>query len=370
MGDRTFGAQRMQPRGPQRSRYGGKHVRSNVSVVIAAYNCEQFLADTIASAQAQTLPADEILVVDDASTDATAAIVGRLAARDRRVSLISLAENAGPSHARNVALDRATGRWVAILDGDDLCAPHRLEQQVRFLHDTGVDLCGSWFTEFGQGPARTVRWPHEEAALATAMLFQSTICHPTVMARREVFDAVRYREDYRLAEDYDLFVRAGTHFRLANVPEALLRYRRHTGQATQAKREQMETVTRQIRLRALEARGIAASREEQRIHNLIRAPTSIHRIDDLVQIEAWLTKLLERFPEQAGQRVIASQWTRAAVRAAPLGRRMWQRYRASRLHALLPKRLAGDVDLAVLAMLRLDYASGAFRLLRRLGLSA
>lgn len=345
-------------------------MHSNVSIVIAAYNCGQYLADTIQSALEQTLPADEILVVDDGSTDATAAIATRMAALDRRVSLISLAVNSGPSRARNVALDRATGRWIAILDGDDLCTPNRIAHQVRFLRDNDIDLCGSWFTEFGQGPARTVRWPHEESALATAMLFQSTICHPTVMARREVFDAVRYREDYRLAEDYDLFVRASTRFRLANVPEALLRYRRHAEQATQAKREQMETVTRQIRLRALEARGIAASRAEQRIHNLIRAPGSIRKMEDFEQIEAWLMKLLAQFPERAAQRVIASQWTRAAVRAAPLGQPMWRRYRVSRLHALLPRRLAGDIDLAVLATLRLDYASGAFRFLRRVGLSA
>ena len=105
--------------------------------------------------------------------------------------------------------------------------------------------------------------------MKAGLLFQSPICHPTVMARRQVFERHPYRPDARLAEDYDLFSRASAEFRLANVPRALVRYRRHPGQASHAWRDAMEAATRPIRLANLARQGIAATREEQRLHNLI-----------------------------------------------------------------------------------------------------
>src|SRR5690606_3941123 len=118
--------------------------------------------------------------------------------------------------------------------------PRRLERQLEALQSGQADLCGTWFQEFGDGPPRAVRWPCGNEGLRAAMLFQNTICHPTVMAKREVFATFKYRNGYQLAEDYDLFVRALRKFRLANLPEVLLRYRRHKTQATRASRARME----------------------------------------------------------------------------------------------------------------------------------
>lgn len=344
--------------------------RPSVSVIIATYNGAGFLPQSIASALGQSLPALEILIIDDGSTDGTAALVQNLALADRRIGLIRLPHNVGPSMARNAGLDQARGDWIAILDADDLCLPDRFARQVQFLQETSLDLCGSWFVEFGQGPARTARWPHTEPALRTAMLFQSTICHPTVMARREVFDRYRYREEYRLAEDYDLFARAMTEFRMANVPEVLLRYRRHANQATQTQREAMEKVTRNIRLEILATQGIDASEDEQRLHNLIRAPQSISNHEDLLGIEAWLLKLVSLHENPEARQIIASQWIRACVRAAPLGMCMLSAYRASRLRMLAGAGTRTSLDLSILATTKLDYQSKSFAALRRLGLSA
>jgi len=150
----------------------------------------------------------------------------------------------------------------------------------------------------------------------------------------------------------------------------MLRYRRHRQQATRARRDRMEEVTRRIRIEALQAQGIDASPEQQRIHNLVRAPRSNRSMDDFERIEAWLLELVDRCDHPEAKRAVASQWARAAVRTAPLGWPMWLKYRNSPLHGLMHKRLAGDLDLAVLATLRLDYGSRTFEALRRLGLSA
>jgi hypothetical protein len=263
----------------------------------------------------------------------------------------------------------ARGGFVARMDGDDISLPQRLDRQLRFINEGNADLCGAWFQEFGDGIPRAVRWHTNPDELGATMLFQNTICHPTVMARREVFDTFQYREGYNLAEDYDLFVRALPRFRLANIPEVLLRYRRHRQQATRACRSKMEEVTRRIRIDALQARGIEASAEEQRIHNMVRAPESIRSMEDFERIEVWLLKLIECFEHPDSKRAIASQWTRAAVRAAPLGWAMWRKYRASPLHKMLHSKAGGDMDLAILTSIRLHYGTHTFEALRRFGIS-
>jgi glycosyltransferase involved in cell wall biosynthesis len=342
----------------------------SVSVIVAVYNRAQFLTETVKSALHQSIRSLEVLIVNDGSTDHSGTIAQQLEKSDSRVRLINLQCNCGPSYARNIALDAARGDFIAILDADDLCMPDRFEKQASFLQQTGIDLCGSWFVEFGRGPARQVRWPHAEASLQAAMLFQSTICHPTVMARRHVFEHHRYKPEMRLAEDYDFFSRVMTNFRLGNVPEALIRYRRHADQATMLHRAAMESATREIRLAILAARGIDASDDEKRLHNLIRAPTSIKSESDLAGIESWLTKLIRLHEDAEARRIIASQWIRACVRASPLGTTMWRKYRQSRLRQLACTSAIEDIDMAVMAVSRLDYGSRAFEVLRRLGLSA
>lgn len=344
--------------------------RPSVTVIIATYNRASFLPQSISSALEQSLPALEILVIDDGSTDGTVAVVQNLARADSRIRLIRLPHNIGPSGARNAGLDQARGDWIAILDADDLCLPDRFARQIQFLQQTNMDLCGSWFVEFGQGVPRTARWPYTEAALRAAMLFQSTICHPSVMARREVFDRYRYREEYRLAEDYDLFARALSDFRMANVPEVLLRYRRHPNQATETQREAMEEVTRRIRLEILTTQGIQASEGELRLHNMIRAPQSISNREDLLGIEAWLLKLASLHENPEAKQIIAQQWIRACIRAAPLGFHMLSAYHASPLRMLASSGIRTSIDLAILAIMKLNYRSSSFAALRRLGLSA
>lgn len=341
-----------------------------ISVLIPCHNAAPWLQAAIDSVRDQTHRDLEILVYDDGSTDGSVEIVRKAATEDARIVVMGEPANRGIVYALNTMLQASRGDYIARMDSDDICLPHRFERQLQFIKAGNADLCGTWFQEFGDGIARTVHWHSKPEELRAAMLFQNALCHPTVMAKREVFEAFDYRENCNLAEDYDLFVRSLARFRLANLPEVLLRYRRHRQQATRARRAQMEEVTRRIRVEALQAQDIYASVDEQRIHNLVRAPQSIVSIDDLDLIEAWLLKLIDHFDHPSAKQVIASQWTRAAVRAAPQGWTMWQKYRSSPLYSLLANRTIGDLDIAVLATLRLNYGSPAFEALRRFGLSA
>ena len=98
-----------------------------VSVIIPTHNRSHFLAEAIDSICTQTFGDFELIVVDDGSSDGTQALLEARGSEDKRIIPISLDANAGCNHARNVALDRARGRYIAFLDDDDLAMPQRLD---------------------------------------------------------------------------------------------------------------------------------------------------------------------------------------------------------------------------------------------------
>lgn len=341
-----------------------------VSIVMPCFNAERWLRRAIGSVLAQTHREFELIAIDDGSSDRTGVILEEFSRRDSRVRVCHLENNGGIVAALNRGLEMATGAFVARMDADDVCLPQRLTVQLRFLEENGVDICGSWFAEFGQGPPRTVKWPHRAVDVRASMLFQNSICHPTLLARKSVFDHLSYREEYRLAEDYDLLSRAMSQFSIANVPEVLLRYRRHPAQATQSSRAAMERVTAPLRIQALAAAGFAPDPAQARAHHMIRAPESIRDMQDLVSIEDWLLSLVEAPWAPSARKVVASQWIRACIRAAPLGRSMLGAFNRSPLTTIVEAGPAVRIDLTALALLKLDYLSMPFAMLRRFGLAA
>lgn len=99
-----------------------------VSIIVPAYKAAAYIDRTIESVVAQTYPHWEMLVADDCSPDGTRDAVAAWSRREPRVRLIALERNGGPAAARNAALQRASGRWIAFLDSDDMWLPAKLER--------------------------------------------------------------------------------------------------------------------------------------------------------------------------------------------------------------------------------------------------
>jgi glycosyltransferase involved in cell wall biosynthesis len=112
----------------------------DVSVLMPARNVEPYIDEAVRSVRAQTLRSWELIVIDDCSTDETAAIVRRHAAEDERIRLFE-GPGKGLSAARNAGLPHVTGRWTALLDADDVACPDRLVLQTRFLREN-PDVAG------------------------------------------------------------------------------------------------------------------------------------------------------------------------------------------------------------------------------------
>jgi teichuronic acid biosynthesis glycosyltransferase TuaG len=176
-----------------------------VSIVTPAHDAARFLRETIASVRAQTDPRWELILVDDASRDATAEIAGELAREDPRIRIVRFPSNRGAAAARNAGMDAARGRYVAFLDCDDLWLPEKIEVQLQFMERTGAEFTFADYRmidESGHVIGRPILAP---PAVDYRKLLRNTIIGClTVMIRRDVLGSARM-PDLRRHEDLVLW---------------------------------------------------------------------------------------------------------------------------------------------------------------------
>jgi teichuronic acid biosynthesis glycosyltransferase TuaG len=122
-----------------------KYKDNLVSIITPADNCEATISETIESVLAQTWSSWELMVINDCSSDNTKAIVENYTNKDSRIKLINLDDNSGSAVARNTGIERAEGRFIALLDSDDMWKPRKLELQLKFMIKNGY---GFSFTEY------------------------------------------------------------------------------------------------------------------------------------------------------------------------------------------------------------------------------
>lgn len=210
-----------------------------VSVLIPSYNAQDFIGRCLSSVLAQTYRNIEVIVVDDGSTDDTAAIVHSFAAADTRVRLVRLGVNCGLSCALNRGIDECCGPLIARIDADDYCVPDRLAIQVAFLTDhPEIHIVGSYLTFLDMNGVglRTGLFPITPEDIRAALQTVSrnfVVAHPAVMYRASVIRELgKYNQELSYAEDYDLWLRAVKYFNIANIPMALTRYTELGGSLT------------------------------------------------------------------------------------------------------------------------------------------
>lgn len=213
-----------------------------VTVVMANYNGARHIAAAVRSVLNQTLPDLQLIVVDDASTDSSLDVLATEVGADPRVTVIRQAGNAGPGAARNRALDLARGRWIAIVDSDDELEPDRFAVMVARAETDEADLVCDDLVVFSDdtafAPHRFLPQPAAPRWISLADYIEAGVMHgpgpdlgflkPLISAK--ALSGLRYAEDLRIGEDYDLIVRllaAGARLRLE--PRALYRYRKHGG---------------------------------------------------------------------------------------------------------------------------------------------
>lgn len=237
-----------------------------VSVVVPAYNAARYLSQTIDSMLAQEGVSLELIIVDDCSTDDTAAVVACAAARDPRVRYLRMPANSGgPAGPRNLGIQAAKGQWVALCDADDLWHPQKLRVQMDLAQRDGADLVCSAIQDFFDGDKPALLKQGLPASLSShtlpywQMLLKDRIATSSVLCRREAllkdggFDTAR---ELVAVEDYDLWLRLmeSPGFKVLRIEEPLVAYRRLAHSLSAGKWRHARKVMRVPR-RAAQRRG-------------------------------------------------------------------------------------------------------------------
>lgn len=235
----------------------------DISVVIPTYNRDAVISRAIDSVLAQNLPAKQIIVVDDGSTDDTQ---NRVSNQYPQVELIST-DNKGVSAARNLGIQAATGDWVAFLDSDDeWLADKLLKQSEAIEHSKGFLICHTDEIWIRNGVRVN---PMKKHAKPGGWIFQQ--CLPlccvspsSVLIHKTIFDSVgMFDENLPACEDYDLWLRIFSRYPILLVPENLLK--KYGGHDDQLSRRYwgMDRFRIQSLVKLLDSNTISAEQVEQ-----------------------------------------------------------------------------------------------------------
>ena len=229
------------------------------------YNAAPYVVAAVRSILVQSFKDFEFLVLDDGSTDRSADLVDRCAAKDSRVTLLRR-PNRGLVDSLNELLEVAKGDVVARMDADDLSRPERFAKQIAYLksHPSCVAVGSrALFIDPDGAPITDYIDNFGHAQIEAELLLPMIgILHPTVMMQRAAVNAVgRYSSEYRHVEDLDLFLRLAEIGELANLPEVLLSYRVHVRSVSHAHTAEQHMAGLRAVKAACMRRGIRFGRE-------------------------------------------------------------------------------------------------------------
>ena len=312
---------------------------SRVTILMPVYNAARHLARCVESVLTQTFSDFQLLVIDDASTDNTWAMLKHTT--DSRLRIERNPANLGVAATLNRGIELTQTEFLARLDADDLCRPQRLALQVRHLEaHPRVGIVGTYVKEFGDMPWPVLtRYPLGAADTKAGLLFGNTLCHPVVMMRMAMIreHALRYDPVYSRAEDYDLWIRAARCFDLDNVPYVGLAKRTHKGSVTAQHRDTMRAQSAALSKGLLREIGIEAASQELALHARLGAGERLTGWEELDRAEQWLKTLASRssssgcYEPEAMRRAVGTVWWRACLNSTPLGPRIWKRAHRSPL---------------------------------------
>lgn len=246
-----------------------------ISAIIPTYNRAAHLERAIASVMAQSQPCDELIVVDDGSTDGTSSLVEELAAGATIPIRLLHQENQGVAAARNYGIRMARGRLLAFLDSDDWWLPRKLALQTAAMqahpHCVISHTREIWFRH-GQRVNQKKKHDPPAGDIFAASLPMCVVGMSTVMARRELFDRYgMFTEALPCCEDYDLWLRVGCREPFLLVPEALTG--KHGGRPDQLSaihRLGMDVYRIRSLCRLIDAGGLSVDQQRAAIAELAR----------------------------------------------------------------------------------------------------
>jgi glycosyltransferase involved in cell wall biosynthesis len=270
-----------------------------ISVIVPTYNYGRFIGETLECLRAQTYTNWECVIVDDGSTDDTAAQVARFMERDARFKFVRQ-ENARQAAAKNNGLRNSAGQYIQFLDADDLIEPQKFAQQVEYLEThPEIDIVyGSMRYFTTENPTERLHWVWGEnkpwmpetsgsgKEVLTAVVRHNIMVINSPLIRRSVVDAVGlFDNGLPPAEDWDYWVRcaaAGMRFQFEDLPGTLALVRWHSSSSSQDRRrmytsvlsirEKIESLTGDAEILSLNRQHIIEDQQSLALEAITHAP--------------------------------------------------------------------------------------------------
>jgi glycosyltransferase involved in cell wall biosynthesis len=208
-----------------------------VSVVIPAFNSSMYISECIDSVLAQSYKNLEIIVVDDGSSDNTESIVKSY--NETAIRFFSQ-RNSGSAIARNFAVEKANGEWLAFIDSDDIWHPEKLTSQFsecfdKYWSHTDYYYLSTLYPEYTRA---TDFVPKHSGDVFKQLLLENTIATSTVMIRKEIFEEFGgYNPDLKALQDWDLWLRVAEKYEICYLDIPLMSYRIHSGSVSRSTRK-------------------------------------------------------------------------------------------------------------------------------------
>lgn len=200
-----------------------------VSILMVTYNRAAYIRHAITSVLAQSYETWELIIVDDGSTDETGAIVATY--NDARIRYVAHAQNKGVHAARLRSMEESRGKYIAILDSDDLWSDNdKLRTQVAFLETHPEHaLVGTFINTIDAHGARIAQNKYciDDPSIRASILFRNQFAHSSVLMRASTVHEVGGYRKVLLGEDLDLFLRLGIRAKFSNIPAYMTSYRIH-----------------------------------------------------------------------------------------------------------------------------------------------
>ncbi|MFH1004507.1 MAG: glycosyltransferase [Bacteroidota bacterium] len=291
-----------------------KHKNPKVTVLLPVFNGEKFLKESIQSILSQTFPDFELLIVNDGSTDDSEKIIKNFS--DERINLFNNEKNLGLIETLNIGLKNSTGEYIARMDADDISLPNRLKKQVSFLDSHPLfGICATRYALLNE-KRKKINWWFRTDDIPSMLLFNASICHPTIMMRRKIImeNQILYSHKFTNAEDYELWIRISQISRIAILDEELFYYRSHRNQVSRAFNSEQKKSADEVRKNYLLLLGLKFTDEELTLHNIIGRNERIKNKKLFSDIEKWLLSLIQMnssncvLEQSALKKVIGKMW--------------------------------------------------------------
>lgn len=208
-----------------------------VSVIMPVYNSEKYLNEAIQSILNQTYENIELIIIDDCSTDFSKEIIKNI--NSEKINFIKNEKNMGVSFTRNLGFKLAKGKYIALMDADDISLPTRIKMQVEFLEkNKEFGLVSGHFESFKKYlylEKKSIRKVILNSEYIKAnLLFTNSVCGGCAMIRKDIIlnNDIYFDTSLIMAEDFDLWRRINKITKIGNIDMVLLRYRKHGNNST------------------------------------------------------------------------------------------------------------------------------------------